>query len=263
MTTYRTTSGLAKKLAFPGFLVGMLALTACAGGSGGTTAAQPAQGKASVGAAAPSGSSRSGHEVLVQAASQMSEARSLSLRYSSVKKAVEEKIDVRINSSGDCTGDYDKEGSGFSLIKSGERILLKPNDKYWITVGGDTTGEVRAALDGRWLVMDGNDKQYKDVAALCDIDRFMKLITDDSLKAVTGDVVTIDGQRAIPVREEKGQEVTTGYVAAEGDPRIIRIENSDNKEKTTISFSDFNAPVNVEEPPASETVTLEELAKRQ
>ncbi|MGW5333837.1 hypothetical protein [Streptomyces bauhiniae] len=222
-----------------------LALAGCAGNT-------PAS------SAGPAASWPAGHQLLTQAASRMHQERSLTFRYDSVKGSSEEKLDVAIDVSGNCTGTYDKDGAGFLLVREDGRVMIKPNDKYWVTVGGDTSGALRAALRGRWLAMTGQEKQYKPVSALCDTDSFLKVLENDSVDAVQGETVTIDGVRAVPVREKRAGTTTTAYVARDGAPRIIRMETAGSREKTTMSFG-FDKKVTVEAPPRSDTVTVDEL----
>ncbi|MEU0004242.1 hypothetical protein ABZ079_08050 [Streptomyces sp. NPDC006314] len=70
-----------------------------------------------------------------------------------------------------------------------------------------------------------------------------------------GDVITVDGRKAMALRKKKGSgETITMYVATEGKPYILKLAQSGGRSPGTVVFSDYGKPVHATPPPVSQVI---------
>ena len=73
-------------------------------------------------------------------------------------------------------------------------------------------------------------------------------------------VTDVDGTEAVAVvsTDEDG-ESSTGYIAVEEPHHLLLIERTEGDEQGSVTFTDFDEPVEVEAPADDETVDLDSL----
>jgi hypothetical protein len=244
----------------PAVLMGAVVLTGCSGNSVDAAKKPPAKAATGSGASSPGSSKLSAKQFVVRATKTTAEASSISFRLNSVENRKVTKASFKVNATGDCTGTVEEDGASIDFIKAGEQLFVKVSDEFWAAQGDD--GAARDAVGDRWIEVEKDDEaDFQDLADACDLKSLLGAVTDDALKAVQGEPVTIDGQQAIPVQEKDGKETTTAYISTDDDPKIIKIEESGGAETSDISFFDFDKPVVVAPPAPSETVKLSEFTK--
>ncbi|MEV5977809.1 hypothetical protein [Streptomyces sp. NPDC052114] len=159
-------------------------------------------------------------------------------------------IEFAVAESGDCKGTMGSQKSGTAQFLSiGKSSYVKADDKFWEGQGGGSTAEL---LKGRWV------KSSEKESSVCNRDDMFK---SDKLKNLKReDDAEVDGKKAAVLTQKKGKETTTFYVAMEGKPYFLKVENKNSNEPGSVTFSDYGKPVDVKAPPASEVVDPEKLA---
>ncbi|WP_055702797.1 MULTISPECIES: hypothetical protein [Streptomyces] len=168
-----------------------------------------------------------------------------------MKKAGEtSNIEFAVAESGDCKGTMGSPKTGTAQFLSiGKSSYVKADDKFWEGQGGGATAEL---VKGRWVKSDTE----KD--GVCNRDDMFK---SDKLKNLKrGDDAEVDGKKAAVLTQKKGKETTTFYVAMEGKPYFLKVENKSSDEPGSVTFSDYGKPVDVKAPPAKDVVDPKKIA---
>ncbi|MER8045330.1 hypothetical protein [Streptomyces sp. NPDC094032] len=114
--------------------------------------------------------------------------------------------------------------------------------------------EVMKQLKGRWMKSDAKDPDAKDSLALCDLKSLLSDFEQGANTAVKGKETTVDGEKALMLTQASASERTTVYVATEGKPYLLKIVSAGGKEPGTISFRDYDKPVEAKAPPKKDVV---------
>ncbi|GAA2797454.1 hypothetical protein [Streptomyces showdoensis] len=123
----------------------------------------------------------------------------------------------------------------------------------------EVQAEVVKQLKGRWLKTDANDPDAKDSLALCDLKSLLSEFEQGLNTAVKGKETTVGGKKALMLTQAFDSEKTTLYVATEGEPYLLKIVTAGGKEPGTVSFSDYDKPVDAKTPPAKDVVDEKDL----
>lgn len=154
-------------------------------------------------------------------------------------------IDLALDTDGNCTGSV-------STDTTGEFEVLGVDGSYWLRAGADfweaTTGTPEAAqlFADLWVVDESGD-----FAEICTIEGLLDSFDDRELdEAEKGDVVDTDEGEAIEVTglNDDGDELTVHVLTA--DPTYLVGFESDAYGEMQIT--EFDEPVETEEPPADE-----------
>lgn len=162
-------------------------------------------------------------------------------------------IDMSLNKKGECAGTLGLDGQGTAeLIKTGDSIYMKYDEAFLRAQSeGEPKGQVDATvamLAGKWTKMSVQGADADDVAAFCDLDVMLGGAEDGSSDATRGRTTTIGGKRALTLRERDGKDDYTFYVATEGEPYLLRLDNASPGEPGTVTFSAFDEPVPARKP---------------
>ncbi|MEU8760764.1 hypothetical protein [Streptomyces sp. NPDC048659] len=116
--------------------------------------------------------------------------------------------------------------------------------------------EVVRQLKGRWVKTDAKDPDTKDSLALCDLKSLLAEFEQGVNTAVRGQETVVDGKKALMLTQAEGSERTTVYVATEGKPYLLKLVGTGGKEPGTMSFTDYDKPVDAKVPPAKDIVDM-------
>ncbi|MEU3949916.1 hypothetical protein [Streptomyces sp. NPDC029526] len=163
------------------------------------------------------------------------------------------RIDMALNKKGECAGTMGMGDEGTAeLIKTGDSIYMKYDEAFLRAQSeGEPKGEVDATvamLAGKWTKMSLKGADADDVAAFCDLGVVLGDAEDGSSEAERGKTTTIDGKRAITLTEQDGKDAYTFYVATEGKPYLLRLDNTSPEDPGSITFSRFDEPVPARKP---------------
>ncbi len=162
-------------------------------------------------------------------------------------------IDMSLNKKGECAGTLGLDDQGTAeLIKTGDSIYMKYDEAFLRAQSeGEPKGQVDATvamLAGKWTKMSVQGADADDVAAFCDLDVMLGGAEDGSSDATRGRTTTIGGKRALTLRERDGKDDYTFYVATEGEPYLLRLDNASPEEPGSVTFSAFDEPVPARKP---------------
>ncbi|MEV4340200.1 hypothetical protein [Streptomyces sp. NPDC049590] len=166
-------------------------------------------------------------------------------------------VDFHVDTQKNCKGRMAMQTGAADVIHTGQATYVKGDEKFWENAAqGSAGGEKKArALSGRWVKVPVGDSR---TTGLCDKQGFLADLDSDKSerKGMTkGTVTTVDGRKAIPLRKKKGSgETITMYVATEGKPYIIKLDQSGGKTPGSVVFSDYGKPVKATPPPAGKVV---------
>ncbi|MEV7277983.1 hypothetical protein [Streptomyces sp. NPDC093111] len=166
---------------------------------------------------------------------------------------------------GRCAGTMTLGATGTAeLIKpDAKAVYMRFDEAFLKEQAKGESAEVQAAvlkeLKGRWVKTDAKDPDAKESLALCDLKSLLSEFEQGTGRAAKGEETTVGGKKALPLTQTSGSEKTTLYVATEGKPYLLKIVTAGGKEPGTISFSDYDKPVEAKAPPAKDVVDEKQL----
>lgn len=168
---------------------------------------------------------------------------------------------------GQCAGTLSIGAAGTAeLIRTGDTVYLRVDAAYLREQSKGEPAEETAAvlkmLKGRWMQMDASDPEAEDSLELCDLDTLLSDIEASDNAARKGEETTVNGRRALKLTESDGEATYTMYVAMEGEPYLLKIEQKGGEEPGTATFSEYNKPVPAKKPAAKDILDLDELDKQ-
>ncbi|MFG2722328.1 hypothetical protein ACGFW5_29170 [Streptomyces sp. NPDC048416] len=145
------------------------------------------------------------------------------------------KLDVSLNSKGDCTGTLGDGKDALKLIKVGHTAYVKPEKST-----------------GKWTKTNTTSGDGKDLAAACDLNSFFGPLKGEDTVARKGATTTVGGAPAIVLTENDSTGDFTMDVATSGKPYLLKMVSSGGDSPGTVAFSDFGRPVHAVAPPKSQ-----------
>ena len=239
------------KAAMAGPVIAAL-LAGCADDSDGDTTS----GKAGSTAGADDGlEAMEASEILDAAQEALSNAESVRITGSIPDEGEVIDIDIAIDADAGATGSVTLGGQMLDLIVTPERVYIKGDDAFYADLGGDAAAQL---LAGKWLSMPADDEDAKDLAQFADLEQFAAIFDDEGADVEKGDTGEIDGTPAIGLVQSNDTEPGVLWVASEGEPYPLRLENAED-ESQFIDFRDYGEPVEITAPSSDEAIDLSQL----
>lgn len=163
-----------------------------------------------------------------------------------------QEIDLSLDADGNCTGNLSSDTTGdFEVVGVEGSYWLRASAEFWNNVVGPEAG---ALLGDAWV-----PDESGEFGEICSIDGLLDSFDDRELDgAEKGDTVDTDEGEAIEVNgTDSDDNDVTVRVLVDDPTYIVAFESSETGELTV---SEFDEPVDSEEPPADEVVDLTELA---
>lgn len=200
-----------------------------------------------------------GAEIRDAAATAMGDLESLRVSGEVAVDGEEVSIEISTSRGGDCSGTVGFGGADAEVLSVDGQTWFRPSEEFWRASAGPQADQIIEVVDGRWVVL-GEDEGF---AELCDLDQLLEELLEDTDEATTyetGEVTDVDGTEAVAVvsTDEDG-ESSTGYIAVEEPHHLLLIERTEGDEQGSVTFTDFDEPVEVEAPADDETVDLDSL----
>lgn len=171
-------------------------------------------------------------------------------------------VDLAVDSQKNCEGSVTQSGATAEIRHTKATLYVKGDEKYWqANLKGQPGAEkIVPKVADKWVKIPAQDDQ---LTGLCDKQGLLAAMDEDKSerKGMTkGETADVDGNEALKLTKKSGGKTLAMYVATHGEPYILKVtsEGGDKPEGTT--FGDFDEKVNPEQPAASETVDLQELA---
>ncbi|WP_431043889.1 hypothetical protein ACQUSR_19650 [Streptomyces sp. P1-3] len=200
-----------------------------------------------------------GPEIAKRAKAEQRAATSFRLVTGTQKPEASGKWDVTMDTAGNCVGSWRQDSRGsYEAIKHGKKAWIKPDRQFWNYSARPESGWPDL-FTGKWLRGTPSSKILESVFTACDMRRLVhdatSVLNDDVTK---GPTVIVEGQKAITLKAEdpKTGNPVTLYVATEGKPYPLKLEQGDETAPTTAIFTDYEKPVPNTTPPEGETVNV-------
>ncbi|MCB5166259.1 hypothetical protein LG634_15625 [Streptomyces bambusae] len=253
----RTTAFAATALAS----AALLGLTAC--GTSGSDAGKRQAAAAPAAEAAPY-ADLTGPQLLEKSLAATRKATSLTLKGKITEGGKPMTLDLSLSTADECRGSMSTAGEGrFELIKSKQNAYVKADEAFYRGAGkGDPkeeTDAVVAMLADRWLKTPADSPDAEEFTGACDLAELLKEFEEEPGKAKKGPVTTVDGRKAVTLTVPADDGTATVYVAAEGEPYLLKAFQKGGTDPGEITFSRFNEPVDVTPPAAKDVVDLAKL----
>ncbi|WP_435612081.1 hypothetical protein [Streptomyces sp. bgisy159] len=161
-------------------------------------------------------------------------------------------IDMALNKKGECAGTLSMGGGKTDLIRTGDTVYMKYNEAFLRAQSKgespDEADSIVTMLAGKWTKTTATGEDAMDLSEFCDLNSLLDDTDEGRPVATRGKTTTVDGTPAVTVTEKDGKDVYTVYVATEGKPYVLRIDSTSAEDPGTISFSDFDKPVQARKP---------------
>src|SRR5690349_2904588 len=161
-------------------------------------------------------------------------------------------MDLALDSTGNCEGTVGLGGGTAEVIAADGQQYLRGDEGFWkSTVGEKDAGAVMSLLGDKWAKVPAGTE---GVSSFCELDKFLSGFDEDEIKGSKiskGQLTEIDGVAVLELTSVERDGTYKLWVATEGEPYIVRVKG-DSAEKGTLTFSEFNEPVDPDVPDADE-----------
>lgn len=168
------------------------------------------------------------------------------------------------NSSVDAYAGKDKgsaklanNGTSFVVRLIGATAYVQGNAAFYEQVAG--SAEVAKRLTGKWLEGPAQGENFGGIAGFVSLDAVVEGLLKPKGKVTKGEVGTVAGRRTIILLDENKAPL---HVALDGEPYPVRIESGpQDKTKGYFDLTEWGAPLDVQAPPAGDTVDVAKVAR--
>lgn len=174
---------------------------------------------------------------------------------------------MALDTKGQCAGTITMGPTGtMELIKTGKDAYMRFDEAFLREQNkGGSPEETEAALKmlkGRWLKTDVTDPEAKEGLEMCELGTMLNEFETGINFAKRGEETTVNGKKALTLTEKDGDTTYKIYVATEGEPYLLKIEQKGGEEPGTMSFTDYNKPVPAKKPAAKDILDLDKLGEQ-
>ncbi|MFG3508166.1 hypothetical protein ACGF5F_22000 [Streptomyces sp. NPDC047821] len=171
---------------------------------------------------------------------------------------------MALDTKGQCAGTITMGPTGtMEVIKAGKEAYIRFDEAFLREQNeGGSPEETEAALKmlkGRWLKTDANDPEAKEGLEMCDLGAMLGEFETGASSAERGEETTVNGKKALTLTEKDGDTTYKIYVATEGEPYLLKIDQKGGEDPGTLSFTDYNKPVPAKKPAAKDILDLDKL----
>jgi hypothetical protein len=224
-------------------VVGVLALTtACGGGGGDSFADKPLK------------------EITTTVSSDMKDLKSLHMSGQLTSSDQKVGLDLSVTTDGQCQGTVSVGGGSAQVLSTGDRSWMKPDDAFWEEQAPDQASLIEQTVGDKWVVAPSET----DFASFCDLDSFLDAFDKDNDKSdgptEKGGVESVGGSDALKLLGKSDGQDMSAWVAVDSPHRLLKIELAPGGDTSgTVTFSEFDEPVDVKAPADSEVIDLSSL----
>ncbi len=230
--------------------VSVALLAGCGGGSGGGS--EPFEGQ-------------SADDIAAKAVEATRKAESMHVKGDNrLKDGSTVTIDVSVDQRKNCQGTIGAGETTAEVRHTEATLYLRGDEQYWENALKQQPGAARKMapkLQDKWVRMPANDATTTGV---CDKQGFVAAMDEDKSERQgmkRGDTTEVDGEEALKLtKKNSAGETLALYVATKGEPYILKTTTEGGENPGSVTFSDYDKPVEPEQPPAGQTVDLKEVA---
>ena len=203
----------------------------------------------------------SGEEISKQAQTAMGSLSSLKIDGTMKTEGQGITMNLAADKKGNCVGKVTISGvGGVEILHTTAQTWIKPDAAFWKTISaeeGSRDGGAMAAelFKGRYLTGGQDDAALKEMAGMCDLIDSIAKDDSPSGKIVKGAAGTTNGVKTFSLTDtDTDGQASTLYIASEGKPYLIKVEQTTGTEPGEMNFSDFDKPIVVQAPPADNVI---------
>ncbi|WP_340558676.1 hypothetical protein [Streptomyces sp. GSL17-111] len=207
---------------------------------------------------------KSGKEVSEEAGKALKDVTSFQMQMESEQDGSTFSIDLTMDRDGNCVGKIDQGEQGTAeIVKQGDKVWMKPDQKFWEVQGGANGAAVYELFKGKYLAGTTQDPMLQGMAGSCDLKALQEDINSDDDGTTWSDPKEgeVDGKNVVTIKgtSEEDEEETTMHVAAEGTAYPVQIVNAEGGAETTVSFGKFDEGVPDDVPSEDESFDVSKL----
>lgn len=167
------------------------------------------------------------------------------------------RLELSADRDGTCVGTIGFGGVTGELLSVDGAEYLRGDEAFWTKTAGADAKAVVTLLGDRWAKLDGGDQ----FSSFCDLDEFFDEIdkTSGATTQTKGKTAEIGGLEAVEITSNEDGGTVHGWVATEGKHYLLKVEQVGGKEPGTVTFSNFDEPVDAKTPAKDEYVDMAEL----
>jgi hypothetical protein len=167
-------------------------------------------------------------------------------------------IDLALNTDGDCQGSIGVMGGKAEIIQQGDQAWFKPDQAFWEATAAEQADQIVQLVGDKWVVLPTGDDSF---TSFCDLDTLLEDIGNGPDSETTkGDTDEVDGEDTVIVKStsDNGDPVQA-WIATDDPHHILKMQVTSGDEPGTITFSDFDADLEIEPPADDEVIDLNNM----
>jgi hypothetical protein len=156
-------------------------------------------------------------------------------------------MDLTVGANG-CTGTVGLGGQGsVVLLRIGGTLWMKPDDQFWKSYLAATPADL-PAVEGKYVRLSPKGPATSSFGAFCYLSQLASQVSGAENQLVKGQTATIGGQPALQLKDTK--QAGSAYVTISASPEFLQTGDTGGH----VDFTDYNGPLALTAPPASQTV---------
>jgi hypothetical protein len=139
-------------------------------------------------------------------------------------------------------------GTGsFQMIAIGDKVWIKPNREFWKKAGGAGAAVLNLLL-GKYLKVKASS-QLGSLSGLCSTSQLAGSFGTNPTGLGKGKTTTASGRPALQIKDNGDSDSI--LVSDTAKPELLQVSGGS---QGTLDFTDYNSPMTLTAPPASETL---------
>jgi hypothetical protein len=198
--------------------------------------------------------SQSPAEILASATNAAQHASSVHVQSRSAAGPLKLALDMRYSKDG-AHGSVSLLGLDYEVIRIGDTLYVSGNGRFYRELAQTLSGHAAAAVAklpaGTWLKSKVGNGSISRLAAITEMNSELAPILERGTAVAKGAQATVNGQRAIELKQAAKLYVGSLFIATTGEPYPI-LERKTGHESGQTTFTGWNQPVTLT-PPTSAT----------
>jgi len=250
---------------------GLLALTACGSDDDSSSPFGPGDGSAQ-GAAGEgqneettSGDSLAGlspEEIADRAQEALTSATSVRMKSLGDPQVTGMGFDLHMDQNGSCAGSVTAGGQGTVeiMVREDDEVWMRPDTQFWQSQLAIGDSSALNMIDGLFLYGHTSDPEMSQMAGVCSLAAMQQEVGADNGPNADLEIGSETEYNGVPVVSLTGPDGEGGeatmLIAAEGEPYPLLLRTTENGVENEIELSDYNEPVQIQEPAANEVLNI-------
>jgi hypothetical protein len=169
------------------------------------------------------------------------------------------KLDLRVDrASENFEGTIEQGSVRLEVRRIGSAMYIRGDESAYRSLVGTVDGETAAKLlAGKWLKGSTNDESLRgirNITTVADPGAVLKSFPENGVRLPTE---TVNGRKMIPLTGPPGKDDGRVYIEAQGGkPYPVMVVSEETDSSGTVSYGDFDQPVEVDQPPAGDVIDI-------